>query len=49
MIAHLDAEARALGCNAFMLVSAVHRSGAHHFYYRERFAIQAFLFARPLT
>lgn len=49
MLAHLEAEARALKCNSFMLVSATHRRDAHRFYFRERYAIDAFLFSKKLT
>jgi GNAT superfamily N-acetyltransferase len=49
MLAHLERQARALKCQSFMLVSAVHRRDAHRFYFRERFAIDAFLFSKRLT
>jgi GNAT superfamily N-acetyltransferase len=48
MMRALEAKARSLSCNAILLSSATHRTGAHRFYLRERFAIVSFLFAKPV-
>lgn len=49
MIRALQERARALSCDAFLLVSATWRVDAHRFYFRERFTINAFQFVRELT
>lgn len=48
-IAALEAKARSLSCDAVMLTSATWRVDAHRFYFRERYAIDAFLFSKSLT
>lgn len=48
LIAALEAKARALGCDQLMLTSATWRAEAHRFYFRQRFTIRSFLFAKPL-
>lgn len=48
MIRALEAKARLLACAAVMLTSATWRVDAHRFYFRERFAINAFQFNKPL-
>jgi GNAT superfamily N-acetyltransferase len=48
MMRVLEARARSLSCKAILLSSATHRTGAHRFYLRERFAIVSFLFAKPV-
>jgi GNAT superfamily N-acetyltransferase len=48
LIAELTERARQAGCSAIDLDSAVHRADAHRFYMRERMAITAFHFGRPL-
>ena len=49
MIAALEAKARSLSCDAVMLTSATWRVDAHRFYFRERYAIDAFLFSKSLN
>jgi GNAT superfamily N-acetyltransferase len=49
MLRHLEAKARALGCDALMLSSGTHRVDAHRFYFRNRLGIVAFHFSKPLT
>jgi len=44
----LEMKARSLSCDALMLTSATWRVDAHRFYLRERYAIDAFLFAKTL-
>jgi GNAT superfamily N-acetyltransferase len=48
MIKALEAKARSLSCNDVMLTSATWRVDAHRFYFRERYAIEAFLFVKRL-
>jgi ribosomal protein S18 acetylase RimI-like enzyme len=45
---YLVAKARTSGCTSIQLDSAVYRSDAHRFYFRERYRIHAFHFTRPL-
>ncbi|OKK22121.1 GCN5 family acetyltransferase [Streptomyces sp. CB00455] len=49
LLAHLEAHARAAGCTALNLDSGTHRTDAHRFYFRERMAVTAFNFDKPLT
>ena len=49
LLAHLEAQARRLGCSAVMLNSACHRSRAHRFYFRQGHEILAFHFEKPLS
>lgn len=49
LVATLEAKARALSCDVLMLGSATWRKDAHRFYLRNRYVIDAFLFAKPLT
>ncbi|MGK5728574.1 GNAT family N-acetyltransferase [Streptomyces sp. URMC 124] len=48
LLTHLQELARAAGCHHFVLDSATHRTDAHRFYLRERMAIAAFHFMKPL-
>ncbi len=48
LLAELEARARATGCTLIDLDSAVHRFDAHRFYLRERMAITAHHFGKPL-
>jgi GNAT superfamily N-acetyltransferase len=48
LLAELERRARAAGCTMLDLDSGVHRRDAHRFYFRERMAIGAFHFDRPL-
>ncbi|MCQ8773668.1 GNAT family N-acetyltransferase [Streptomyces telluris] len=48
LLAHLQERAREAGCHHFVLDSATHRTDAHRFYLRERMAIAAFHFMKPL-
>jgi hypothetical protein len=41
--------ARNRGCSSIQLDSGTHRVKAHRFYFRERYTITSFHFARPLT
>ncbi len=45
---HLAEKARREGCESLQLDSAVHRSAAHRFYFRERYSIRSFHFERTL-
>jgi GNAT superfamily N-acetyltransferase len=45
---YLTGVARNEGCGSVQLDSATHRRKAHRFYFRERYTITAFHFARPL-
>lgn len=45
----LERKARSLSCETVMLASATRRVDAHRFYFRERYAIEAFLFSKRLT
>ena len=49
LIKALERKARALSCETVMLASATRRVDAHRFYFRERFAIDAFLFSKTLS
>jgi len=49
LIRTLEAKARSLTCDAVMLTSGTWRVDAHRFYLRERYAINAFLFAKTLS
>ncbi len=48
LLAELAERARAAGCTAIDLDSALHRQDAHRFYIRERMPIVSFHFARQL-
>ena len=48
LIRALEAEAHSLSCRVVMLTSATWRVDAHRFYRRERYAIDAFQFAKRL-
>jgi GNAT superfamily N-acetyltransferase len=48
LLAELEGRARAGGCTLLDLDSAVHRYEAHRFYLRERMAITAHHFGKPL-
>lgn len=48
MLAWLEAQARARGCELLELDSGVQRGEAHRFYFRERMSIGAFHFSRAL-
>lgn len=48
VIKALEAKARSLSCDEVMLVSATHRVDAHRFYFRQRYGIIAFLFAKRI-
>jgi len=48
LIRALEAKAHTLSCQTVMLTSATWRVHAHRFYLRERYTIDAFLFAKPL-
>lgn len=48
LLAHLEERGRALGCRELRLDSGTHRTDAHRFYLRERMAITAFHFEKPL-
>ncbi|MFG2874776.1 GNAT family N-acetyltransferase [Streptomyces sp. NPDC048337] len=49
LLAHLEEHARAAGCTALTLDSGTQRTDAHRFYFRERLAVTAFSFEKPLT
>ena len=49
LIHALEAKARSLSCDAVMLTSALWRADAHRFYFRERYAIEAFLFVKKVS
>jgi GNAT superfamily N-acetyltransferase len=49
LINALEAKARSLSCTDVMLTSATWRVDAHRFYFRERYAIEAFLFIKRLS
>lgn len=49
LLAHLEDHARAAACTALALDSGTHRTDAHRFYFRERMAVTAFSFDKPLT
>ncbi|MCX5384908.1 GNAT family N-acetyltransferase [Streptomyces sp. NBC_00083] len=48
LLAHLEGHARAAGCTSLNLDSGTHRTDAHRFYFRERMAVTAFNFDKPL-
>ncbi|MFG2340705.1 GNAT family N-acetyltransferase [Streptomyces yangpuensis] len=48
LLAHLEQHARAAGCTALTLDSGTQRTDAHRFYFRERMAVTAFSFEKPL-
>jgi GNAT superfamily N-acetyltransferase len=48
MIKALESKARSLSCDVVMLASATWRVDAHRFYFRERYAIDAFQFSKSL-
>ncbi|MET9362897.1 GNAT family N-acetyltransferase [Streptomyces sp. NPDC006632] len=48
LLAHLEGHARAAGCTSLNLDSNTHRTDAHRFYFRERMAVTAFNFNKPL-
>ncbi|MFG2723444.1 GNAT family N-acetyltransferase [Streptomyces sp. NPDC048416] len=48
LLAHLEDHARAAGCTTLNLDSGTHRTDAHRFYFRERMAVTAFNFTKPL-
>jgi GNAT superfamily N-acetyltransferase len=48
LLAELESRARVAGCTMLDLDSGVHRRDAHRFYFRERMAIAAFHFDKPL-
>lgn len=49
LLAHLEEHARAADCTTLALDSGTQRSDAHRFYFRERMAVKAFSFEKPLT
>ncbi|MEW2137961.1 GNAT family N-acetyltransferase [Streptomyces sp. NPDC005409] len=49
MLAHLEDHARAAGCTVLTLESGTQRTDAHRFYFRERMAVTAFSFDKPLV
>ncbi len=49
LLAHLEQHARAAGCTALTLESGTQRADAHRFYFRERMAVTAFSFEKPLV
>ncbi|MFD9333349.1 GNAT family N-acetyltransferase [Streptomyces sp. NPDC060028] len=49
LLAHLERHARAAGCTALTLDSGTQRTDAHRFYFRERMAVTAFNFEKPLV
>ncbi|QYM79312.1 GNAT family N-acetyltransferase [Horticoccus luteus] len=48
LLAWLEAQARARGCDLLELDSGVQRAAAHRFYFRERMTIGAYHFSRAL-
>lgn len=48
LIAHLEAKARALGCDVYALDSGTQRHRAHRFYFREGFTITSYSFRKAL-
>ena len=48
LMAHLQAIARAAGCESFALDSGTHRQQAHKFYFREGMVITSFNFKKTL-
>ncbi|MCX5610431.1 MULTISPECIES: GNAT family N-acetyltransferase [unclassified Streptomyces] len=49
LLAHLEQHARAAACTALTLDSGTQRADAHRFYFRERMAVTAFNFEKPLV
>ncbi len=49
LMAHMEQEARARGCNWFALDSGTQRQQAHKFYFREGMTIPSFHFSKPLN
>lgn len=49
LLAHLEERGRDAGCTALTLESGTQRSDAHRFYFRERMAVTAFSFEKPLV
>ncbi len=49
LLAHLEEHARTAACTALTLDSGTQRTDAHRFYFRERMAVTAFSFEKPLT
>ncbi|MFD9356667.1 GNAT family N-acetyltransferase [Streptomyces sp. NPDC060031] len=49
LLAHLEQHARAADCTALTLDSGTQRTDAHRFYFRERMAVTAFNFEKPLV
>ncbi|MFI1647353.1 GNAT family N-acetyltransferase [Streptomyces avidinii] len=48
LLAHLERQALVSGCTALTLESGTQRTDAHRFYFRERMAVTAFAFEKPL-
>ncbi|MEU6311043.1 GNAT family N-acetyltransferase [Streptomyces sp. NPDC047014] len=48
LLAHLEEHAVAADCTTLALDSGTHRTDAHRFYFRERMAVTAFSFDKPL-
>ncbi|MFI5616992.1 GNAT family N-acetyltransferase [Streptomyces sp. NPDC051567] len=48
LLSHLEQRARAADCAVLNLDSGTQRTDAHRFYFRERMAVTAFNFAKPL-
>ncbi|MFI8361826.1 GNAT family N-acetyltransferase [Streptomyces sp. NPDC085612] len=48
LLAHLEEHAVAADCTALTLDSGTQRTDAHRFYFRERMAVTAFSFEKPL-
>ncbi|MFF4423055.1 GNAT family N-acetyltransferase [Streptomyces sp. NPDC001549] len=48
LLAYLEQHALAVGCTALTLESGTQRTDAHRFYFRERMAVTAFSFEKPL-
>lgn len=49
LLGHLEERARAAACTTLALDSGTQRTDAHRFYFRERMAVTAFSFEKPLT
>ncbi|MFI6006962.1 GNAT family N-acetyltransferase [Streptomyces sp. NPDC051366] len=49
LLAHLEQHARAAACTSLTLDSGTQRTDAHRFYFRERMAVTAFNFEKPLV
>ncbi|MFI7353836.1 GNAT family N-acetyltransferase [Streptomyces avidinii] len=48
LLGHLEQHALTAGCTALTLESGTQRTDAHRFYFRERMAVTAFAFEKPL-